>query len=168
MQDMQPDLVSVLRLLEEGGVRFILIGGLAMVAHGSDYITRDVDVVYSREPANLTALVAALKPHHPRLRGVPEDLPFIFNARTFQNMQNMTLTTDLGSLDLLAEAPGADSFDALWERAIVVEIEGLVVHVASVADLIAMKTAANRPKDQIHVMELRALRELIAAYDSSQ
>ena len=167
MQEIQPDLVGLLRIFEQANVRFVLIGGLAMVAHGSDYITRDVDVIYSREPDNLAALVAALKPLHPRLRGVPEDLPFIFDVRTFKNDQNLTLVTDMGSVDLLGEAPGADSFDKLWERATVLEIEGMVVHVASVDDLIAMKMAADRPKDQLHVMELRALRELKAEYHTS-
>ncbi len=41
------------------------------------------------------------------------------------------------------------------------ELYGMSVHVASIEDLIAMKRAANRPKDQLHLMELQALRDLI-------
>ena len=165
MPELELDFLAILRTLETGGVRFILIGGLAMVALGSDHITQDVDIVYARDPENIAALVAALKPQHPRLRGVPEGLPFIFDARTFKNMLNITLTTDAGSLDLLGDAPGAGPFEELWERAVTIDLNGLVVHVASVDDLIAMKTAAGRPKDKNHVLELRALRELTAAYD---
>ncbi len=83
-------------------------------------------------------------------------------------MRNMTLTTDAGSLDLLGEAPGAGPFEELWNRAVVVELDGSPVRVASVDDLIAMKTAAGRPKDKDHVLELRALRELAAEYDPAR
>ncbi len=139
-----------------------------MVALGSDHITKDIDIVYARDPENLAALVAALAPQHPRLRGVPEGLPFTFDVRTFRNMFNITLATDSGSLDLLGDAPGAGPFETLWERAVVVELDGIAVRVASVDDLIAMKTAAGRIKDQLHILELRALRELRAEYDAGE
>lgn len=83
-------------------------------------------------------------------------------------MLNITLATDAGSLDLLGDAPGAGPFDELWTRAVIVELDGLAVHVASVDDLIAMKTAAGRLKDRNHVLELRALRELAAEYDPAR
>lgn len=168
MQEREPDFFALLRTLEAGRVRFVLIGGLAMIALGSNHVTQDVDIVYARDPENIAALVQVLKTQHPRLRGAPEDLPFIFDVRTFRNMLNMTLTTDAGSLDLLGEAPGAGSFEELWERAVVVELDGSPVRVASIEDLIAMKTAAGRPKDKDHVLELRALRELVAEDDPAR
>lgn len=167
MQELQPEFHDILKTLEAGSVRYILIGGLAMVLLGSDYVTKDVDIVYARDADNLAALVATLLPMRPRLRGVPEDLPFIFDVRTFQNVSNMTLLTDIGDLDLLGEAPGADSFEALWNRSAVVELDGFSIHVASIDDLIAMKTAAGRPKDQLHIMELQALRKLTATTNPS-
>jgi len=168
VRELEPDFLVILQTLEAGGVRFVLIGGLAMVMHGSDHVTQDVDIIYARDAGNLASLVAALKPQHPRLRGAPEGLPFIFDVRTFQNTLNLTLVTDSGSLDLLGEAPGADKFDVLWQRATVVDLGGVPVHVASVDDLIAMKTAAGRLKDQNHVLELRALRGLMAEYRLGQ
>lgn len=162
MPGLPSDFASVLAALEAAHVRFVLIGGLAMIAHGSAYITEDIDVCYARDKENLAALVAALKPSNPRLRGAPEGLPFFFDTRTFANAFNLTLATDMGSVDLLAEVPGVVSFDELWSRSLVLELDGMPVHVASINDLIAMKTAANRPKDQAHVLELRALRELLA------
>ena len=76
-------------------------------------------------------------------------------------------------LDFLAilrtlEAPGAGQFEGLWERAVIIDLGGMPVHVASVDDLIAMKTAAGRLKDKNHVLELRALRELRAEYDADE
>jgi predicted nucleotidyltransferase len=61
----------------------------------------------------------------------------------------------------MREIPGVDSFESLWERAIPMDLGGFTVRVASIDDLIAMKRAANRPKDQVHLKELLALKELM-------
>jgi predicted nucleotidyltransferase len=58
-----PDFASVLAALNEAQVRFVLIGGLAMVSHGSAHITQDIDIFYDREPRNRSILVQALKGH---------------------------------------------------------------------------------------------------------
>ena len=160
MPDLRPDFRAILAALERQQVRFVLIGGVAMSFHGSSHVTDDVDVCYGRDADNLTALVNALAPHHPRLRGAPEDLPFLWDTRTLKNGLNFTLATDLGAVDLLGEAAGSPAFEVLWGRAIIVDVLGLAVRVASLNDLIAMKQAAGRPKDQSHLLELQALRKL--------
>lgn len=157
-----PDFPNILAALDAAGVRFVLIGGLAMIAHGSAHITVDSAICYARDRDNLAALVAALEPSGPRLRGAPEGLPFFFDARTFANAVNLTLVTDLGAVDLMGEVPGVGSFEALWEHSVVSKLAGASVHVASLDDLIAMKRVAGRPKDRGHLMELEALRELNA------
>lgn len=167
MPEPLPDFPNILAALEAAQVRYVLIGGLAMVAHGSAHITVDIDICYARDRGNLAALVAAIKPRNPHLRGAPEGLPFFFDTRTFANALNLTLATDVGSVDLLGEVPGVVSFDALWEHSVVIELEGVIVHVASLDDLIAMKEAAGRPKDQLHVLELKALRAVIQDGDST-
>ena len=82
MQPKQPDFAAILAALEAAGVRYVLIGGMAMVAHGSAYVTVDLDVCYSREQENLAALGAALVPFHPRLRTAAGPIPFLWEART--------------------------------------------------------------------------------------
>ncbi len=161
MPETLPDFSPILAALKAGDVRYVLIGGLAMVALGSAYITKDIDVSYACDPENLQRVVDALAPHHPKLRGVPADLPFFFDVLTLRNAHNITLTTDLGDLDILGDPAGVDGFEGLWERASVKEIYGLPVRVASIDDLLAMKRAANRPKDQNHILELLALRKLL-------
>ena len=133
-----------------------------MRLHGCAHITEDVDISYARDRENLRDLASALRDQHARLRGVPADLPFILDEYTFRNVENLTLETDLGALDLLATPAGADSFEGLWERGIEADMEGFTVRVASLDDLIAMKRAANRPKDQNHILELLALKKLLA------
>ena len=64
---------QLLRTLHTAGVKFVLIGGLAMVAHGSATLTGDVDICYARDAENLERLARALAPFHPQLRGAPPD-----------------------------------------------------------------------------------------------
>ena len=99
------NLEEVLRLLERGGVEFIVVGGVAAAAHGSARSTTDLDVVYRRTPDNLPRLVATLAPYEPYLRGAPPGLPFRWDVATIQRGLNFTLTTSLGALDILGESP---------------------------------------------------------------
>lgn len=80
----------------------------------------------------------------------------------------MTLETSVSPVDILSDIPGIDSFEGLWERSVVRPLYGLAVHVASVDDLISMKRAANRPKDQNHILELLALKKLLAEESSDE
>jgi predicted nucleotidyltransferase len=149
--------------LHKANVQFVIIGGAAMILHGSDHVTKDVDFSYARDKENLQALSKALREKNARLRGVPEDLPFVLDEYTFRNTQNLTLITDLGEIDLLAVPDGIDSFEGLLKRSVAMDLgAGLIVQVASIDDLIAMKRAANRPKDQAHLYELLALKKLLA------
>src|SRR5207248_1430502 len=128
---------------------------------GARHITDDIDVAYARARENLKALAAALAPLHPRLRGAPPDLPFVWDARTLRAGSNFTLVTDAADLDVLGDVAGVDSFEGLWERAVEMELFGLAIRVASLEDLIRMKRAADRPQDRHHVMELERLKALI-------
>ena len=161
MQEENIDFQAAIKQFVEGNVRFVLIGGLAMIAQGATHTTLDIDLSYDRNTENLAALVKVLVGCHARLRNVPADLPFILDVKTFRNVFNLTLTTDVGAIDLLAEPAGVDSFEGLWERASVMELFGMSVRVASIEDLIAMKRAAGRPKDERHLMELLDLQQFL-------
>ena len=161
MPESLPDFIAVLRVLNANNVRYVLIGGLAMIAHGADHITQDIDIGYARDRRNLQAIAAALSTAHPRPRDFPPDLPFLWDERTLRAVSNFTLETDMAAVDLLGEISGIETFEALWERSVQTELYGLPVRIASLEDLITMKRAANRPKDQRHLLELEALRKLI-------
>ena len=59
------DFEHLIRALTESGVEFIVVGGFAATAHGSAYVTVDLDVVYRRTPENVDRLVSALAPMSP-------------------------------------------------------------------------------------------------------
>lgn len=65
------DFPRLLRSLVEANVKFIVVGGMAMVSHGSAFLTVDLDICYERSPENLEALASSLAPFHPYLRGAP-------------------------------------------------------------------------------------------------
>ncbi len=148
-----PDLRALLTPLIRHGVDFVLIGGMAGISHGSNFPSYDLDVVYARDRDNIARLVDALGEIGVALRGAPPDLPFQLDARTIENGSNFTFITPHGDFDILGHADGMPSYDELKAEAPVREVLGLQVRVASIDHLIAMKRAANRPKDRVMLEE---------------
>ena len=151
---------ALLEALVEGGVDFVVVGGIAAIGHGSAAITRDLDISYDESQENLERLGQVLVRLGARLRGVTEDVPFIPDGRTLRRMRVLTLETPLGPLDLLGGPSGSPAYAKLRERAALVEVAGVQVRIASLEDLIAMKKAAGRPKDLVAVEELEAIQRL--------
>jgi hypothetical protein len=140
-------------------VRFVLIGGYAAIALGSPILTGDIDICYARDDDNLERLAAALRELHATLRGAPADLPFRLDALTLKAGDHFTFSTSAGPLDCLGTPSGTAGFPALDRRASEVDLGGVIVRVASLEDLIAMKRASDRPKDRIALEWLGALRD---------
>jgi hypothetical protein len=111
---------SLLSRLTEHGVEFVVIGGLAVIAHGHIRTTAALDVCDARTPENVRRLVAALADLSPRLRGAPPELPFFWDEKTVKNGLNFTLVTALGELDLLGEVTGLGTYGDIALRAEVV------------------------------------------------
>jgi len=162
------DPTSAFRALHRHDVRYVVIGGLASEFLGAAIATNDVDVCYERTPANMERLAAALQELHATLRvaGVGEDLPLLLDAETIAAGDSFTFRTDAGDLDILGTPPGTGGFRDLDADATAYDLgEGLIVRVVSLDDLIRMKEAAHRPKDEAHLHVLTALREMIQDAD---
>ena len=154
-----PDFVRLIRALNEFGVRYVVIGGMAMVLHGSDYATVDSDFAVANDLSNTEPIVKALASFHPRPVHRSASEPFPWDARSVFGAV-VSLVTDAGDVDLLRVIPGVDSFEGLWARAVTREVFGEEIQVASLEDLIEMKRAANRPKDLNHILELQTLAQM--------
>jgi len=153
------DFRLLLEVLVDADVAFIVVGGLAATIHGSSRLTQDVDVVYERSDSNLARLTRALAPFSPYLRGAPPGLPFTWAAATLRHGLNFTLTTAIGSIDLLGEIPGGGTYGDLMPHSVEVALFGQQCRAIDLPALIRAKRAAGRPKDLETIAELEALRE---------
>ena len=151
--------IAAVQSFLDAGVDFVIIGGWSAILHGSSYMTNDLDVCFSRGRDNLKALARALAPYHPRLRGIPAELPFVWDDATLRNATVFTLSTDLGDIDLLAEVAGVGDFAAVKAHSIVVDAYGRQVRTLDLRSLIRSKQAAGRVKDLQILPELEALAE---------
>jgi hypothetical protein len=148
----------LLAALTGGGVDFVVIGGIAAIAHGSARVTQDLDITYSKDERNLGALGRVLIDLKATLRGVNDDVPFVPDERTLRRTEILTLDTSAGPLDLLGKPPGAPDYEQLRTHAARITLGNTPVFIASIDHLVAMKLAAGRPRDLGDVDELDAIR----------
>ncbi len=148
----------MLQQLTDGGVDFVVIGGVAVILQASPRFTKDLDICYATDQENLDRLGAVLVELGAKLRTIEEDLPFMPDGRTLRHTQILTLITADGGIDLLADPDGSPGYAALRRKASEMDIDGIVVRVASIEDLIAMKRAAGRPLDLVDIESLEIAR----------
>ncbi|MEM6532496.1 MAG: hypothetical protein AAF654_07725 [Myxococcota bacterium] len=150
---------ELLKRLTDHEVRFVVIGGVALIARGVQRATEDLDIAYARDRENLRRLATALAGIHPRLRGVEGDLPFVLDEASLRSGLNFTLDTDLGPLDLLGEVPGLGGFDHVDAAASELVISDTPLLVLTLDGLERAKRAAGRPKDLVDLGSIKALKE---------
>lgn len=156
---MGPNFAEILPVLSAAGVRFIVVGAGAAIAHGSARATYDVDVVYSRDDDTIRRLAEALRPFRPYPRGAPPGLPFTWDERTVRAGLNFTLTTALGDLDLFGEVIGGGTYGDLLPDTVELDPFGTPCRFVTLEALIRLKRAAGRPKDFEAIAELEAIRD---------
>ena len=162
------DPTVMLAALHDAEVRFVLIGGMAAVLHGDVGVTVDIDIAPAYDPANLKRLAAALRSLDARIRtdAVPEGLPFDCSAGFLRNAGPdalLSLTTRAGALDVAFIPAGTNGYNDLKRGAMAMEpAEGFSILVASLADVIRSKSAADREKDRQALPRLRELLKRIA------
>lgn len=149
-----------LETLTRHAVDFVVVGGIAATLLGTSRDTFDLDVCPAQDPANLGALGEALIELGASLRGIEDSVPFVPDGGTLANMQIITLDTSAGPLDVLMRPDGCPPYERLRANAERKKLGRFSVLVASIEDLIAMKESADRPKDQLVVEELEAIRKL--------
>ncbi|HEX9724583.1 MAG TPA: hypothetical protein VGC53_09925 [Vicinamibacteria bacterium] len=167
MSPLQAD--EIFACLDRHRVRYVVVGGLAAVLHGSPLPTVDVDICPSLEPWNLDSLAAALEEMNARIRtsDSPEGVGFPRDASFLGGVEVLNLVTRYGDLDLMFLPSGTEGFSELAPRAVEMTIRGSKVAVASLEDVIRTKEAANRPKDQRMLPVLRRLLEEIRKREGS-
>ena len=154
-----PNLQVLVQALAAEQVRFVVIGGFAVVLHGGRTTTMDSDFAIATDAGNFRSIASALAPLEPRPWNWHEGTTFVWDERSIFG-SNVSLITTAGDVDLLLEIPGIDSFEGLHSRAIERTLGATAFKIASVDDLIKMKRAANRPQDLVHIAELERIRRV--------
>lgn len=154
---------EILDALLEHQVEYIIIGGVALMLHGSTRMTADIDILYSRSRENIHRLVEAIKPFGPKLRLARDAKPvdFHFDEQTIWNGANFTLWTPDFDIDLLASTEDLPSYDAVLPESELIETNrGRTFRILSLDALLRIKRRLNRVKDQLALPEIEALIEI--------
>jgi hypothetical protein len=151
---MYQDYKDLLSAFHAHGVRYLIVGGYAVIFHAQPRFTKDLDLLIKADPANAQATYAALAQFGAPLQDTrPED----FTDRT----TFFRFGDDPRAVDILPRIPGID-FDAAWERRVEGIIDpqsGLKAFFISKDDLIASKLASGRMRDLADVEEIREAAE---------
>lgn len=155
-----------LETLSRHGVEFVVVGGVAVVAHGAGLMTRDLDILYRLEDANVHRLVAALEELDGVAYGDPRRLRFGFDH--LNNKGHHLVETRAGRIDALGSigVRGEVLYETIVNDAVTMESFGVRFHCISLDRLIALKRELGRPRDLLAVQELEALKKLSGGGDS--
>ncbi len=143
------DYKDMLRALSAEKVKFLLVGAYAMAAHGYPRSTLDIDFWVSQSPQNADAVMRALLRFGAPLRDL-----------TAEDLQRDGTVFQIGvaprRIDIITEATGLE-FEDVYDRSQTVDIEGMVIRIPSIADLVRNKRATGRTKDLADAEALEAL-----------
>ena len=155
--------LELLRRLTSEKVEFVLVGGMAAIAHGSASVTEDVDVCIRFDEPTLRGVFRALEGTNPRERMNKARPPLGSDPLKFVGYRNLYVTTDLGVLDLLSEISAIGAYQQVAANALTLELAGISMKVMSIRDVIASKRSVGRQKDLKVARELELVLERLEA-----
>jgi hypothetical protein len=156
-------LEPLFKALNDAGVRYVVVGGVAVVLHGHARLTADVDLVVDLERAEAkraidTLVALGLRPRVPVDPGDFADPSVREGWIRDRGMQVFSMVDPLNPLrvvDLFAEHPMP--FEELWRRSETMPLRETTVRVASIEDLIRLKRSSGRALDRDDVARLEAI-----------
>ncbi|HEY1833663.1 MAG TPA: hypothetical protein VGG08_04440 [Solirubrobacteraceae bacterium] len=148
MAERRPDFEAegIFAVLEQHGVEYVVVGGVAVQAHGHVRMTNDLDLIPAPTHPNLEHLAAALRQLDARILN-PGSERLAIDAKMLPRATLWQLSTALGDIDLLHDAPGAAPYEQLRSRALVIALGDQEIPIVGRDDLISMKRASGRPVD---------------------
>ena len=155
---MTPRALETLRALRAADAQFVVIGGLAGALRGSPTPTTDVDFCPDQAPGNIERVIAGLAALHAVERDTKEPPPL---AGLRADGAFLRCETDHGPVDVLVRPRGTLGYPDLAPGADRIDLDGVIVDVAALDDLIWMRRASARQKDLAELEVLLALREEI-------
>ena len=141
------DFKDLLRSLNAAGIRYLIVGGYAVMVHTEPRYTKDLDIWIERDEQNARALLRVLAEFGAPIGDVkPADLtePEVFFQIGIEPVR----------IDILTSVAGL-VFEAAWNRRIEVDFGGETAPVLCREDILAAKMAAGRPVDEEDARNLR-------------
>ncbi len=159
-------LIQIIRALNEAGVEYLIVGGVAVNAHGFERYTKDVDLVIGLDPQNITQGLHALESidYHMSIPVSPQEFASRENRemwKTEKNMIVLKLWSDQHQrtpIDVFIYEPF--NFQNEYTNRKIEKIEGLEAPIVSLESLFKMKREANRNQDLIDIENLQRIQEL--------
>ena len=145
------DFTDLLKLFNANHVRYLIIGGYAVIQYAEPRYTKDLDIWISTDTANAQAIYQALKEFGAPLTGLTET-DFMEEGYFYQ------MGVPPMRVDILMGIPGIEFEDA-WEKRVEVDFDGLGITFISREDLITAKRASGRPQDMIDADTLADITE---------
>lgn len=149
------DLRALLAALHEGNIHFVVIGGVAVGAHGYIRATADLDLVPDPDPANLDRIIGvldSLQATLPTAGGRRFDPSR--DAMALRHGANVTADTKFGGLDVVQLASGVPGYSQLADDAVESDVLGIPVRICSLSRLREMKEAQGRAQDRADLENL--------------
>lgn len=144
---LSPDFKEFIQSLNNNQVRYLIIGGYAVAAHGYPRYTKDLDVWVESTPENAARMVAALAEFGFASLGLGE-------ADFLEEGQVIQLGYPPNRIDLILTPKGVE-FPKCYDAKVVVDLDGTPLHFIDLANLIANKKATGRPQDLADVDNLQ-------------
>ncbi|MGH8398357.1 MAG: DUF6036 family nucleotidyltransferase [Gammaproteobacteria bacterium] len=154
---------EIFAALDKTQVRYVVVGGLAVILHGHIRLTQDLDLVIDLEPVNCRKALEALESIglKPRLPVVMQDFADPKKREDWYQNKHMLVfqlwdpKNAQRSIDVFVREPV--QFGDLWRDSVIKVYDGLPIRIASIAHLIAMKTGTGRIRDQDDIEKLREI-----------
>jgi hypothetical protein len=155
---------TILKALADADVRYVTVGGFAVIMHGHLRTTKDLDLVVDLEPDNCKRALEALSGIglQPRLPVQMVDFADPEIRRDWHENRNMQVfqiwdpENPIRCLDVFVREP--IKFEELWAQSIKETLDGVPIHIASIEHLIEMKKQAGRERDITDIQALEAIR----------
>ncbi|HUR83869.1 MAG TPA: DUF6036 family nucleotidyltransferase [Solirubrobacteraceae bacterium] len=144
------DFAAALRDLNAAGIRYVIVGGLAVIRHGAVRATKDVDAAVAMDGDNLARLERLVERWHATN---PDGTPLRITKLAAGGV--LALRTPHCLVDILSEQLLPAPFDDVLARADVRRIDGVQAPICSLSDLVAMKRATGRGSDLLDIERLR-------------
>jgi hypothetical protein len=142
-----PDFRELLKVFEKYKVRYLIVGGYAVMKYSEPRFTKDLDLFIATDRENANSVYAALKEFGAPLENLTSD-DFLQKGYFYQ-MGRPPLR-----VDIMMSIPGVD-FDEAWKNREIVELNELKIFFISKSDLIRAKEASGREQDKIDVSYLK-------------